>query len=572
MKREPRHHALTSLGMLCTTIGSRYSLQVRDSLPVIGMLAIKQLNIDPKEYNNSDEFRRDYLVYTYLRKYEGAADDRKLEELALLSFKETEDRVATFNFLLKSGFGADFVTSNVEGVLSDAKRKIARWLGKAPGSSHSASAEFYWSCGWGKGATSSLTARVATLDNKILESRISVTPRALPYIRSYLESSPLWLSARLGYPVEARYSVLRSEFEITEDGRFSTVPKDFKSRRVIDVQPTANLFLQKGIGKMIRRRLKRCGIDLDDQSRNQILASRAHKALYATIDLAKASDSIPIELVRLLLPPDWFQILWDLRTHRISNGETSLYVHKFSAMGNGFTFELESLIFFALCEAVVRDERSDDVSEIAVYGDDIIVAQQHSSRVIQILEAVGFQVNNEKSFTEGRFFESCGKHYFDGIDVTPVYQKEVIRDLPSAIRAANRLFRWAVRSGSGIFIDSTIRSSYDYLASYALKQGRQRFYNLSELPLLQWDNVSDDGLLSADFCPFTDINGLYSQKCLHFQPYRYRGSEYALYSDALRVGDKGQESRGLVGPRDSGKFHITKRRLWRSVTRTLPWV
>jgi len=536
------------------------------------MSVIKDLNIDPKAYNNSDEFRKDYLVYTYLRKYEGAADDNRLEELALLSFKETEDRVATFNLLLKSGFGADFVTANVEGILSDAKRKIARWLGQAPGCSYSASAEFYWSCGWGKGAISSLPAKVATLDNKILESKLSVTSRALPYMQLFMENSPQWLSARLGFPIEGAFSMLRSEFNVLEDGRFSTVPKDFKSRRVIDVQPTANLFLQKGIGKMIRRRLKRCGIDLDDQSRNQILASRAFKAGYATIDLAKASDSIPTEFVRLLLPPDWFRILWDLRTHRISDGTQSSFVHKFSAMGNGFTFELESLIFFALCEAVVRDERKDDISEIAVYGDDIIVHQQHSSRVIQILEAVGFQVNDEKSFTEGRFFESCGKHYFDGIDVTPVYQKEIIRDLPSGIRAANRLMRWAIRSGCSIYADSAIRCAYDYLATFSLKKGKERFNNLKALPCLEWDNVSDDGLLTLDFIPKTDVNGLYVQKCLHFQPYKYRGSEYALYSDALRVGDKGQESRGLVGPRDSGKFHITPRRFWRSVNRTLPWL
>lgn len=107
-------------------------------------------------------------------------------------------------------------------------------------------------------------------------------------------------------------------------------------------------------------------------------------------------------------------------------------------MGNGFTFELESLLFWAAAKAA--SEHVGNQGPVGIYGDDIIVAQSASEVLITFLEDLGFEVNLEKSFTEGLFFESCGKHYFRGVDVTPVFQKQRVDNDLELLRLANRIF------------------------------------------------------------------------------------------------------------------------------------
>jgi hypothetical protein len=84
-------------------------------------------------------------------------------------------------------------------------------------------------------------------------------------------------------------------------------------------------------------------------------------------------------------------------------------------MGNGFTFELESLIFFAIASC------SCDAGIVSVYGDDIIVPSQYATDVMKNLEMCGFSLNWDKSFIDGPFRESCGGDYFEGFDIRPVY-------------------------------------------------------------------------------------------------------------------------------------------------------
>lgn len=158
-------------------------------------------------------------------------------------------------------------------------------------------------------------------------------------------------------------------------------------------------------------------MDLDDQRLNQRLAAKAFKDRLATIDLKNASNSVSTSLVELLLPPDWFAYLDSIRTKWTELEGKGIRLEMFSSMGNGFTFELESLIFWAICRSITP-------YEVGIYGDDIIVPQDSASEVIGVLEACGFTVNTSKSFLSGCFFESCGKHYFMGVDVTPLYWKE----------------------------------------------------------------------------------------------------------------------------------------------------
>jgi hypothetical protein len=237
---------------------------------------------------------------------------------------------------------------------------------------------------------------------------------------------------------EGPYSVLKNVFSYVDGGRYETVPKSAKTDRSIIVEPRGNMFLQKGVGNFIRKRLGRSGCDLNDQSTNQKLAAFAYDFKLATIDLEAASDSISYELVHLLLPVDWANYLSDLRSGSVLIDGKYRRLEKFSSMGNGFTFELESLIFFALSESVVESVSPGLFS--SVYGDDIIVPQECVPLLSIVFETLGFRVNTDKTFVEGNFFESCGRHYFQGRDVTPVYQKESLDEI-EAIRCGNRLTR-----------------------------------------------------------------------------------------------------------------------------------
>jgi len=95
-------------------------------------------------------------------------------------------------------------------------------------------------------------------------------------------------------------------------------------------------------------------------------------------------------------------------------------LEKFSSMGNGYTFELETVIFSAITAAVhemVTGEAAKLHQNVFVYGDDIICKTDVSLDVIAALRWFGFSLNERKSFVSGPFRESCGGDYFNGVPV-----------------------------------------------------------------------------------------------------------------------------------------------------------
>lgn len=229
--------------------------------------------------------------------------------------------------------------------------------------------------------------------------------------------------------------------EVVPGNRIAFVPKSASTERTIAVEPSINVFLQKGVDAYIKRRLLRWGVTLHDQDRNSELLYAQEG--YSTIDLKSASDSLSLELVRLLLPDDWFIYLDDLRSKKyFLNGKWEVY-DKFSSMGNATTFPLESLIFASLCRAVlssVGDER-----EFRVYGDDIIISPQSALLLIEVLKFVGFSCNPSKTYVFGEFKESCGVDIYKGVDVRPVYVKKWPKTNQELYNLHNRL--WCNRFG-----------------------------------------------------------------------------------------------------------------------------
>jgi hypothetical protein len=220
------------------------------------------------------------------------------------------------------------------------------------------------------------------------------------------------------------------------------VPKDSRTLRSIGVEPSLNGFFQKGVGTYLKKRLYKAGVNLYDQSRNQEMAKQASvSGAFCTVDLASASDTISYAVVQNLLPTPWFDLLDKLRSGVVSYKGKTIELEKFSSMGNSYTFELESLIFYSICYGVCKSLMTDP-SEIGVYGDDLIIRTSHYSLLDKVLEYCGFSVNSEKSFTSGLFRESCGADFYNGTAVRPFYQKTLISD-----RTLFVMHNWFIRNG-----------------------------------------------------------------------------------------------------------------------------
>lgn len=247
-----------------------------------------------------------------------------------------------------------------------------------------------------------------------------------------------------------------------------TVPKNAEIDRVACKEPDLNLYCQKALGGHIRTRLRKAGINLNDQTRNQTLASQAFKRGYATIDLSSASDSLTVELVKQLVSPDWFNLFMALRSPKTFIDGCSHENAMISSMGNGYTFELESLIFYSIANAMSKTvaykvgsgHLADAV--VGIYGDDIIVHRRVARPLIAFLGWCGFKTNVKKSFVSGSFFESCGKHYYCGYDVSPFYIREPFSDISDLVLSLNQLRSWMIRTGVDLYetIEPTVVHSF----------------------------------------------------------------------------------------------------------------
>jgi len=453
---------------------------------------ILETSIHPREYADPSLFRRDYLISNFLKKFKGEIGvDTKAQ--ALSSFREVELRMAEMNRLLRAR------PKTLEADLFGMQRVIARILGTCP---MNAMRE----CVWTSGANDDCKKSHAFPDTKISRAPISVTRSARSKLLQQISYDPHWFEALTGFLPAGPYSALPSLTKVVEGGRFDTVPKNAKTDRTIIVEPRGNTFLQKGVGSYLRRRLKQFGVDLDDQSRNQRLAARAFHDELATIDLEAASDSISLELVRAVLPLDWAFLLEDLRSAKIKVHGEFVPLSKFSSMGNAYTFELESLLFYAaLCVAVDNDETILE-RDCAVYGDDIILPQRYAHRLMVLLGEIGFRVNHEKSFTSGAFYESCGEHFFAGECVTPIYQKELLSD-HEVIRSHNRVFRAHCRFS---------RYGVDLTSVVAYLRGLPNRFNRCRMP--SWCDGDEAFLVDPDSLPFHKNKGYESYVLLPETP------------------------------------------------------
>ena len=478
-------------------------------------------SINPLDYNNSASFSGDYACLSFLRKWKGLRTGIDLRQEALLGFGKSEESCAAVNRRLHGVATSRRLGVTEPSILFRVQEIIAAIWG------HPDDDTLLSGCGWGPGSTSTLKGSRATREDKMSQFPVSITRLAHPYFKKMISADILWLRHLLKQEVWGPVCLLDCCFDFSESSRLLTVPKDARKDRVIAAEPTGNIYLQKGVGRYLRNRLRYFGINLDDQGVNQHLASIAQFSGLATLDLSAASDTVAIATVKLLCPPDMFNVLNRLRSAVYRHGGVESVFHKFSSMGNGFTFELETIIFFAVAKAIAEEAKS--VKPIGIYGDDIIVDQDIASSVVVMLQELGFAVNKEKSFFDGRFFESCGEHYFDGVRVTPPYQKSKVTHDLEYIRLANRLFDW---------IQSDTFELLGYRARFggvhaSIIRGMPR--HLKELGVFGYPWMKGDGFFRV-WNPRVhyDLRSGYRLKYLKPNPAAKRLADGGLYADSLR--------------------------------------
>lgn len=199
------------------------------------------------------------------------------------------------------------------------------------------------------------------------------------------------------------------------------VPKSWKTLRTITPLTLLGLHYSYGIGGVITERLKNAGLDiryLQEKHRKLAKQFSSGKCSHVTADLSRASDSITKELLMHLLPRKWWNLIKVSLTHQVvcPDGKR-VYTQSVLPMGNGFTFPLETLVFYSLIKAVGHLAKRSGV--FSVYGDDLIYPRSIHSYVYKVFLNLNIRMNLEKTYAHFPFRESCGGDYYRGHDVRP---------------------------------------------------------------------------------------------------------------------------------------------------------
>lgn len=384
------------------------------------------------EDDDSLDFATSYLKRVFWSKYSSPGASRhsgkrdvspaERQSRSIEKWIKTEKRNEKTNHRLifescDFGFGTSGQISNL------ARKYIRETIGNKPPKVISGS--------FTGGASTRINRGAGSIASKFM-GKAHCSDSAKPWFAPILFGAPTWQSI----------NPLAWDLETQNSSVLFTVPKNSEIDRVACKEPEINMYLQRGLGDFIRLRLKRHGIDLNDQSRNKDLARESSRTRsHATIDLSSASDTISNSVVRMLLPYEWYNALDCLRSRSTVLPDGSVHsLEMFSSMGNGFTFELETLVFWALARAVSCICRVR--GKILVYGDDIVAPIPCALALRRVLPWFGFAVNVKKTFTSGPFRESCGGHYVNGSDVTPFYFREKITSMTQVIQLGNQLSKW----------------------------------------------------------------------------------------------------------------------------------
>jgi len=376
------------------------------------------LSVKPGSYTNALSYFLDASAAALLKKLEQLPSDAKAKRARTIEkWWQGERSCLLTNHRLNvympenAVFWDERRSDGISRVIREVRKIIFDWIGSKP--PDLAVGRF------GPGATFSDRGGKTTVPDK-MSSDPTLTADAVWHL-------PQWLGTQWG----ADFAQRQGELSFVKGNRFATVPKTALIDRSIASEPSINGFYQLALGSALRNRMRRAGWDLDTAQdiHRQVAELSSVTREFATLDLSNASDTVSKELVRLLLPHDWYDQLNDLRSKKTLIDGRWVMLEKFSSMGNGYTFELETIIFAALTCAITRLTTGNAGilgKDVFVFGDDIICKDGVVSELVAALKFFGFTINQEKSFHgNSPFRESCGADFFNGFSVRPFFLKDL---------------------------------------------------------------------------------------------------------------------------------------------------
>jgi hypothetical protein len=256
------------------------------------------------------------------------------------------------------------------------------------------------------------------------------------------------------------------------------VPKDYKGPRLISAESAATQYLQQGQMRALmsfidNHWLLSRSIRLRDQTHNQTRCKEAYDKGSVTLDLSNASDTVSAPLVWFLLSgvPRLRSQLFCTRSQFMKVNKELVRITAFSPMGSAVCFPVETLVFWAISMASVHFVHSswypgqksrippvsEIASEIAVFGDDIIIPGYAFSTVSGTLESVGCEVNKSKTCYQTPFRESCGSEWYNHTDVTIIRNRRYnydanknISDYPVLLDLQRKFFLWGLENTAAL--------------------------------------------------------------------------------------------------------------------------
>lgn len=200
------------------------------------------------------------------------------------------------------------------------------------------------------------------------------------------------------------------------------VEKTWKDLRMIVPNTTLGTLYSSGLGRTIEGRLRAASYDIRllQPVHGELARFGSITGTLVTADQRLASDNITVEIVAGCFPLVWAEALNYGRISKVVVDDTPIETDTFATMGIGFTFPMQTLLFLGLLLAI-RDHLRLADAVVSVFGDDLIYDVRMHNLVVDVFSRLGLVINEDKTFAEGHFRESCGYDYYHGFDVRPFH-------------------------------------------------------------------------------------------------------------------------------------------------------
>jgi hypothetical protein len=351
-----------------------------------------------------------YQLETFLKRYRFANDmytDKELINNQLEKQAENFERLAGTS-LNSTGYTLP--------VLQRARKIISGILGEYDEEEHMDN------CRFGKKANRGTSFANAYLDIKLSGNITGSREHHKWFKDRYLPTDPLLASI-----IEGRKSDVKTDDRppamIVVDWLAQTlVPKTWKALREITPDTHLGSFFSNGLGKVFELRLNDANLPirrLQEWHKKRVKGASVDRK-HATGDMSVASASILWDLLNWVLPRKWLSVVKLGRIPYIKrDGKGPLiWQPSFAGMGIGFTFTLQTLVFYGLVQAI-KELLGVTKGRVSVYGDDLIYPSEIHSYVSAVFPGLRLKMNLDKTYVQSHFRESCGADFYHGIDVRP---------------------------------------------------------------------------------------------------------------------------------------------------------